>query len=109
MLDGALANAPLGATITLDIAAASDTGQALQVPAASLYDPGNGPGVWVVAGEPAKVAWRPVRVVGIGDQTARVDGRLSAGEQVVALGAHLLHDDQEVRVAQAPAVAGSQP
>ena len=111
VLDGALANAPLGSTITLDIAAASDASQVLQVPAAALYDPGNGPGVWVVAGEPAKVAWRPVQVVGIGDQAARVEGQINAGEQVVALGAHLLRDGEEVRRAQVavPVVAGSQP
>ncbi|PVZ20469.1 efflux RND transporter periplasmic adaptor subunit [Pseudomonas sp. URIL14HWK12:I9] len=109
VLGGALANAPLGATITLDIAVATDAAQALQVPAAALYDPGNGPGVWVVAGEPTKVTWRPVRVVGVGGQAARVEGQLSAGEQVVALGVHLLHDNQKVHVAQVPVVAGSQP
>ncbi|MEK1942035.1 MAG: efflux RND transporter periplasmic adaptor subunit [Pseudomonas sp.] len=113
VLEGPLANAPLGSTITLRIAETEALGQALQVPIAALYDPGSGTGVWVVAGEPAKVSWRPVQVLSIGDDTARVAGKLSAGEQVVALGAHLLRDGEEVRLehaAPAPvAVAGSQP
>ncbi|NER60386.1 efflux RND transporter periplasmic adaptor subunit [Pseudomonas sp. MAFF212428] len=111
VLDGALANAPLGSTITLTIAEGKSATQVLQVPIAALYDPGNGTGVWVVAGEPAKVSWRPVQVIGIDDEAARVAGKLTAGEQVVALGAHLLSDGQQVRLAQAAAaaVAGSQP
>ncbi|QMV61018.1 efflux RND transporter periplasmic adaptor subunit [Pseudomonas berkeleyensis] len=111
VLDGALANAPLGSTITLNIAEGKNATPVLQVPIAALYDPGNGTGVWVIAGEPAKVSWRPVQVLGIGDDTARVAGTLDAGEQVVALGAHLLRDGEEVRLAQATgaSVAGSQP
>lgn len=111
VLDGALANAPLGSTITLKIADGKNATQVLQVPIAALYDPGNGTGVWVITGEPAKVSWRPVQVIGIGDDAARVSGKLNAGEQVVALGAHLLRDGQEVRLAQVAVtvVAGSQP
>lgn len=111
VLDGALANAPLGSTITLNIARERNAADVLQVPIAALHDPGNGTGVWVIAGEPAKVSWRPVEVLGIGDDAARVAGKLDAGEQVVALGAHLLRDGEEVRVAQAAgaSVAGSQP
>jgi len=110
VLDGALASAPLGSTITLNIAEDKSTTQLLQVPIAALYDPGNGTGVWAIAGEPAKVSWRPVQVIGISDDTARVAGKLKAGEQVVALGAHLLRDGQDVRLAQAAVtpVAGSQ-
>jgi multidrug efflux pump subunit AcrA (membrane-fusion protein) len=111
VLDGALANAPLGSTITLNIAEDRSATQLLQVPIAALYDPGNGTGVWVIAGEPAKVSWRPVQVIGISDDTARVAGKLKAGEHVAALGAHLLRDGQEVRLAQAAVtpVAVSQP
>ncbi len=111
VLEGALATAPLGSTITLNIAEGKNATPVLQVPIAALYDPGNGTGVWVIAGEPAKVTWRPVQVIGIGDDAARIAGKLNAGEQVVALGAHLLRDGEEVRLAQAAAtpVAGSQP
>lgn len=111
VLQGALAQAPLGATITLDIAQGQASTAALQVPIAAVYDPGNGPGVWVIAGEPAKVTWRPVQVLGVGDDAARVTGQLEVGEQVVALGAHLLHDGEPVRreLADARQVAGSRP
>jgi hypothetical protein len=33
----------------------------MQVPLASLYDAGKGPGVWRISAQPAKVAWRPSR------------------------------------------------
>ncbi|OAI94883.1 efflux RND transporter periplasmic adaptor subunit [Pseudomonas putida] len=111
VLDGALANAPLGSTITLNIAKEKTADQVLRVPIAALYDPGSGTGVWVIAGEPAKVSWRPVRVLGISDDAARVAGNLDAGEQVVALGAHLLREGEEVLLAQmaGASVAGVQP
>ncbi|AYN96687.1 efflux RND transporter periplasmic adaptor subunit [Pseudomonas sp. LTJR-52] len=103
VLEGPLANAPLGATVTLNIAQEKLPAQALQVPIGALYDPGDGAGVWVIAGKPSKVSWRPVQVVGIGDDAARVIGKLNPGEQVVALGAHLLRDGKEVRPTQAAA------
>ncbi|MCO8169244.1 efflux RND transporter periplasmic adaptor subunit [Pseudomonas sp. 21LCFQ02] len=111
VLQGALAQAPLGATVTLDIAQDSPGSGAVQVPIAALYDPGSGPGVWLIAGEPTKVAWRNVQVLAVGDDTARVVGQLAVGEQVVALGAHLLHDGESVRRESLDAnrVAGSQP
>ncbi|MPV60261.1 efflux RND transporter periplasmic adaptor subunit [Burkholderia sp. HI2761] len=108
VLQGALADAPLGATVTiriLDDAHAAPQG-GMQVPIGALLDAGNGPGVWVVAGEPAKVAWRPVKVEHLDDDSARVSGTLKPGERVVALGAQLLHDGQPVRVsAQAAKIA----
>ena len=58
----ALANAPLGSTVTLQIAGSRANAQVLQVPLAAVYDPGKGPGLWVIAGNPAKVTWRPVRM-----------------------------------------------
>jgi RND family efflux transporter MFP subunit len=106
VLEGELANAPLGTTITLQIA----NGQAhasndLQVPIGALYDAGKGPGVWVIQGEPAQVSWQPVAVQHLDDEHARITGPLKQGEQIVALGAHLLREGQQVRVAGQPAVA----
>ncbi len=49
VLNGALANAPLGSTVTLRIGNDQAPGQVLAVPLASVYDPGNGPGVWRIA------------------------------------------------------------
>jgi RND family efflux transporter MFP subunit len=111
VLEGALANAPIGSTVTLRIAEGTAQGQELQVPIAAVYDPGQGTGVWVIAGTPAKVAWRPVQILGLSDDTVRVAGDLNVGEQIVALGAHLLREGEEVRLPQQDdaKVAGGRP
>lgn len=100
VLEGRLANAPLGSTVTLRIAEGAAQGPVLQVPIAALFDPGNGTGVWVIDGEPAKVTWRPVQVLGLSDDAARVSGDLKVGERIVGLGAHLLRDGEAVRLIQ---------
>jgi RND family efflux transporter MFP subunit len=111
VLDGSLADAPLGATVTLRLdgdgrvdarKADAQKAGALQVPAAAVVDAGKGSGVWIVAGDPARVRWRSVDVLALGDDTARVTGRLQPGERVVALGAHLLHEGDAVRVDRVP-------
>jgi len=111
VLEGALANAPLGATVTLHIADGEISGRGMQVPVAALFDPGKGPGVWVITGQPARVSWRAVQVEGVSDDMAKVTGGIGAGELVVALGAHLLHDGEAIRVARQGdgSIAGGQP
>ena len=111
VLEGALANAPLGSTVTLRIAAGTRSEQALQVPIAALYDAGKGSGVWLITGEPATVTWRPVQVLGLSDDAAQVSGELKRGEQIVALGAHLLREGEAVRLGQPidTKVAGNRP
>jgi RND family efflux transporter MFP subunit len=104
VLEGDLANAPLGATITLQIPASQDGHASWQVPLGALHDAGNGPGVWLVAGEPATVRWVPVLIEQIDSEQARVSGVLETGERIVALGAHLLHQGQTVRIERQPAV-----
>ncbi|HDZ1098990.1 TPA: efflux RND transporter periplasmic adaptor subunit [Klebsiella pneumoniae] len=107
----ALANAPLGSTVTLRIGNDQAPGQVMAVPLASVYDPGNGPGVWRIASRPTTVSWQPVTVLGLDDETARVTGPLKPGEPIVALGAHLLHQGEAVRLAERREhnAAGSQP
>ena len=100
VLDGELANAPLGATVTIQIPDRLATAQGdLQVPLGAVFDAGKGPGVWVIQGEPAKVSWRSVAIVRLGDEGARVTGQVKQGERIVALGAQLLREGQQVRVA----------
>ncbi|WP_241069765.1 efflux RND transporter periplasmic adaptor subunit [Achromobacter insuavis] len=100
VLDGELANVPLGATVTVQV---SDGPQAtqngFQVPIGALFDAGKGPGVWVINGEPAKVTWRPVAVQHLDDDSARIAGPLVQGDRIVALGSHLLSEGEQVRVA----------
>ncbi|MEF9418523.1 MULTISPECIES: efflux RND transporter periplasmic adaptor subunit [Xanthomonas] len=109
VLDGALAQAPLGSTVSLRIAddTAINARPGLQVPLAALFDAGKGPGVWVIAGNPAKVSWRPVAVLGLDDDHANVAGKLARGERIVALGAHLLREGEQVRIAGENAAVSS--
>jgi RND family efflux transporter MFP subunit len=96
VLDGALADAPLGATVTVEIAGGASAAAALQVPIGALFDPGKGTGVWALEGRPVKAVWRPVQVMGISDDMAQVKGSLRAGQQVISLGAHLIKNGQIV-------------
>ncbi|MNR67429.1 hypothetical protein D3C85_1914210 [compost metagenome] len=67
--------------------------------------------MWIINGEPAKVTWQQVKVQRLDDGTARVIGQLKPGDQIVALGAHMLREGDLVRVGrQATATAeGARP
>jgi hypothetical protein len=99
VLDGALASAPLGATVTIAlpgaVAGATRTG-GRAVPLGALYDAGKGPGVWIVDAKTSTVSWRPVQLAAVGEETATVTAGLAAGERFVALGAHMLHQGERV-------------
>src|SRR5438067_4776293 len=99
VLEGALADAPLGSTISVQISNGRSA-PALQVPIGAIFDPGKGPGVWLVEGETPRVTWRAVQIRGLSGEAACVIGDLKAGDRVVALGAHLLHEGEHVRLAQ---------
>ena len=111
VLDGALSNAPLGATVEIRIPDAQPAGHpGWSVPIGALSDAGKGPGVWLIQGAPARVSWRPVTVERLGDDAARIAGQFKQGERIVALGTHLLREGQQVRVAGDAAVAaGARP
>jgi len=100
VLEGELAGAPLGSTVTVRIPVGSPSVQrSLRVPIGSLSDAGKGPGVWLIVGEPARVSWRPVEIQSLDDDAAHVAGPLEPGDRIVALGAHLLNEGDQVRVA----------
>jgi len=99
VLEGRLADAPLGSTIAIQIQD-SKAGSALQVPIGAIFDPGKGPGVWLVEGSTPRITWRAVQIAGLGNEAAFIAGDLKAGDRVVALGAHLLHEGEQVRVAE---------
>jgi RND family efflux transporter MFP subunit len=100
VLSGAAAQAPLGSTVV--VALPVQTGGAarrdVEAPIGALHDAGKGPGVWVIDPRTSNVQWRPVRVAALGTETATISGGLNGGERFVALGAHLLHQGQRVRV-----------
>jgi RND family efflux transporter MFP subunit len=99
VLEAGLADAPLGSTVSIQIPAGGSA-PTLQVPIGAIFDPGNGPGVWRVEGETPRVAWRAVQVAGLGSEAAAVVGELEPGDRIVALGAHLLHEGESVRLAE---------
>lgn len=106
VLDGALADAPLGATVTLRIPDNRTTAQdSLQVPIGAVFDAGKGPGVWVVEGSPTHVSWRAVKLQGLDDTFARIESGLKTGDRIVTLGANLLREGEQVRVAGGESVA----
>ena len=108
VLDGELASAPLGATVTVQIPeGAASPAAGAYVPLGALFDAGKGPGVWVVQGEPAKVSWRPVAVQRLDEEGAHIGGQIKQGDRIVTLGAHLLREGEQVRVGSGAAVAST--
>src|SRR5437899_1175342 len=97
VLDGAATNATLGATVTVHLSGDGET-DTLQVPVASIVDQGKGPGIWLLNASTSTVTFQPVQVRQLGEELAIISGNLHPGQQVVALGVHLLHDGQRVRV-----------
>lgn len=105
VLSDELKTAPLGATIKITLQEDAATGQpALAVPLTALRNDGNQYSVWVVDHASLIVQERAVEVLGVGLETARVTGNLKAGDTVVALGVHLLHAEQKVRLGNELAV-----
>lgn len=99
VLSGAAAQAPLGSTVVVALPARPGAGvQGVEAPIGALYDNGKGAGVWVVKPGASTVDWRPVRVAAVGAETVTITEGLKGGEQFVALGAHLLHQGQSVRL-----------
>ncbi|HEY0181602.1 MAG TPA: efflux RND transporter periplasmic adaptor subunit [Rhodopila sp.] len=103
VLEGAGAQAPLGATVTLRLAQGRD-GDRLEVPLGAIDDEGKGPGIWVVDPSTSKVAYRPVELLQLGGEIAILGKGARPGEQVVAAGGHELHDGERVRVVDGKAV-----
>ena len=102
VLEGRLADAPLGSTISIQIPDGRSA-PSLQVPIGAIFDPGKGPGVWLVQGERPQVTWRAVHIAGLSGEAASVVGDFRPGERVVALGAHLLQEGEYVRLAESKA------
>jgi RND family efflux transporter MFP subunit len=104
VLEGRAAAAPLGATVTISITPPRSS-TALQIPLSAIYDGGSGPGVWLVDTRTSTVSWRRIQLGGLGNEAATVTGGLNAGERFVALGAHLLHQGEAVRLGARTGVA----
>ena len=95
-LAGAPADAPLGSTVTIRLNAPGQTA-AMSVPLGAIADRGHGAGVWIV-GSQGRVSWRPVKLATVSEDSAIVSAGLQPGERFVALGAHMLHQGEAVRI-----------
>lgn len=85
----------LGSVVRAAFATPGRDAQALSVPIAALDERGEGARVWqVVGGRAQPVA---VEIVALDAETARVQGGLKVGDQVIALGTHLLAPGMAVR------------
>lgn len=99
VLEGEAASAPLGSTVTITLVTKQSSGnQSFLVPVGAIYDRGSGPGVWIVD-DKSEVNFRFVKIASIGQEEVVVSRGIDAGENVVALGAHLLHEGQVVNLA----------
>jgi RND family efflux transporter MFP subunit len=97
VLEGDAANAPLGATVTVHLSGDAGAG-ALQVPIASVLYRGNGPGIWLLNPSTSTVSFQPVQVRRLDEELATISGNVHPGQQVVAVGVHLLRDGERVHV-----------
>ena len=102
VLHGRVERFALGSTITLRL---QGNGQPphTRVPIGALHDAGNGTGVWLI-GADDKVSFAPVTVASLGQEDALLCGGVSPDQLIVALGAHLLHPGDSVRLLPAQAL-----
>ncbi len=100
ILEGNSARFPIGSTITVRLLNAGQEGYT-RVPIGALYDSGKGAGVWLI-GEAGSINFTAVKVAKLGQEYAVLQSGVSPGQQVVALGAHLLHEGDKVRPLPAP-------
>jgi RND family efflux transporter MFP subunit len=98
VLEGDAASAPLGSTVTVALPGNRNaSGQSVVVPVGAVHDRGDGAGVWVVNGK-SEVNFRIVTIASIGREEIVVSRGIDAGESVVTLGPHLLHEGQTVNL-----------
>jgi RND family efflux transporter MFP subunit len=96
VLGGQAAQAPLGATVTIEIPTSQNT-QNAEVPIGAIWDDGKKVGVWVVNKASSTVHFHPVKVRRLGEENAVISG-IKVGQRVVALGVQLLHENSKIRV-----------
>ena len=93
-------DAPLGATVTvrLEENETNGGGYLCEIPLGALFDEGSGVSVWVINPKTATLHRRPVAVVKLGSETALISNGLELGEQILALGAHLVSEGEHVQL-----------
>lgn len=97
-LDGHGAAPALGMSATVRLTRTEDTATT-EVPLSALSFDAQGPSVWAVD-EEGRTERRPVAIVGIGTDTARIASGLSDGERIVVIGVHKIRAGETVRAIQ---------
>ncbi|RZN12762.1 efflux RND transporter periplasmic adaptor subunit [Bradyrhizobium genosp. SA-3] len=97
VLDGEAAVAPLGATVTIRLAS-QEAKPEVQVPLGAVLDNGRMTGVWVFDSATSTVRFQSIKLLRVTSETAVISGS-NSGDQIVSLGAHLLHEGARVRTA----------
>ncbi|NQD95120.1 efflux RND transporter periplasmic adaptor subunit [Pseudomonas sp. CrR25] len=103
ILDGDAERFAIGSTITVRLHSTARASQ-VRVPIGALHDAGHGTGVWLI-GADLRVSFAPVQVTALGQEYALLQGGVGSGQRIVALGAHLLHDGDQVRLLPEQALA----
>lgn len=88
------ADVQLGMTARVQVLAA-DASPAITIPASSIFDRGQGPGVWMVIDQ--KLKRQPVVVAQFREDGVVLASGLKGGEVIVATGAHRLAEGQSVK------------
>jgi RND family efflux transporter MFP subunit len=104
-LSGAGENASLGATVTVHLNREKTNGavQLYEIPIGALYDGGAGTSVWVINPDTSTLSRHSVEVAKLGSETALIRKGLKPGEQILALGAHLVTEGEQVKILADPA------
>ncbi len=103
-LSGAGKNAPLGATVTVHLDQEETDGaeQQYEIPIGALYDGGAGTSVWVINSDTSTLSRQSVEIAKLGSETALISKGLKLGEQILALGAHLVTEGEQVKILADP-------
>lgn len=97
VLQGSMQAAPLGGSVTLRLGTGGrDAG--VEAPLSAIVDRGGGAYVFVIDKGRSVLRRRSVTVASLTEETAQITTGLAPGDEVVALGAALLHDGQRVRI-----------
>jgi RND family efflux transporter MFP subunit len=103
-LGGGGQSAPLGATVTIYLDEDNADAKPLyEIPIGALYDGGAGTSVWVINPDTLTLARQSVEVANLGSETALIGKGLKPGEKILALGAHLVTEGEQVRILPDPA------
>ena len=85
----AVARLPLGRTVTVRMASASETGT-VRIPSTAVVQTKASPGVWMLARSRDRVRFQPIAIAGLSDGMVTVRSGVRAGDEIVTAGTNRL-------------------